>query len=478
MVGFYIYDLIFLAAFLVFFSVFLYTRKKGIKRDGLLLLYRTQWGVKLIDYIGKKYKKTLNVMGYVSVVCGYLLMVGIFYLIYTIVKIYFFSPEVVRAIKVPPILPLVPYLPQVFRLDFLPPFFFTYWIVILAVIAISHEMAHGIFMRRYGIKIKSTGFGFFPFFLPIFLAAFVEQDEKSMTKASRFKQMAVLSAGTFANVIVAVLFFIVLWLFFSFAFTSGGVIFDSYATSAVPIAGITMINGLSVSNPSYDSVLNSVGDDFVEITVNGNDYLATRSILESQIENVESTGEIILYNSAPAINQNLSSIISEINGVPINSIDKLVTELSKYSPGDEITITTIEDSGPVSKSVVLEEHPTRQGESWLGIGFYSQQRSGILGKIVENLSFKNPNVYYEPVLNGFSVFIYNLLWWLVLISISVALINMLPVGIFDGGRFFYLTILSLTKNEKIARRAFAASTYFFLLILLLLMLFWVFAFLF
>ena len=32
------------------------------------------------------------------------------------------------------------------------------------------------------IKVKTTGFGFFPFFLPVFLAAFVELDEKKMAK--------------------------------------------------------------------------------------------------------------------------------------------------------------------------------------------------------------------------------------------------------------------------------------------------------
>jgi len=60
----------------------------------------------------------------------------------------------------------------------------------------------------------------------------------------------------------------------------------------------------------------------------------------------------------------------------------------------------------------------------------------------------------------------------VIISISVALINMLPVGIFDGGRFFYLTVLGITKSENIAKRAFAFSTYLFLFILLILMVTW------
>ena len=63
-----------------------------------------------------------------------------------------------------------------------------------------------------------------------------------------------------------------------------------------------------------------------------------------------------------------------------------------------------------------------------------------------------------------------------MISASVALMNMLPMGIFDGGRFFYLTILVLTRNEKKAERWFKISTNFFLLILVLLMVLWVISF--
>src|SRR3989344_7171493 len=180
--NFIIYDLTFLALFVAFVSFFLYTRRKNLKRDGLLFLYKTSWGIRLIEKTGEKYKKTLGVLSYFSIATGYILMAVMFYMLVKIVYIYVTLPSVVRAIKIPPITPLIPYLPQVFKLDFLPPFYFTYWIVIIAIVAISHEFAHGIFAAYDKIKIKSTGFGFFPFFLPVFLAAFVELDEKKMAK--------------------------------------------------------------------------------------------------------------------------------------------------------------------------------------------------------------------------------------------------------------------------------------------------------
>jgi len=261
------YDIILLILFVLFVSLFLYRNRKNLKRDGLLFLYKTKWGIKLIDKTAKKFPKTLKNLSYVSIGVGYLLMAGMLYLFGKIVWVYISAPEIVREIKVPPITPLIPYLPQAFKLDFLPPFYFIYWIVVLAVIAISHEFAHGIFMRRYNIKIKSTGFGFFPFFLPIFLAAFVEQDEKSMVKASRFQQKAVLAAGTFANILTAILFFAIMILFFSLAFSPAGVSFENpygmenYAYGIVGIGNITAINGTQLLNPSYQGILNSIKDE-------------------------------------------------------------------------------------------------------------------------------------------------------------------------------------------------------------------------
>ena len=151
---------------------------------------------------------------------------------------------------------------------------------------------------------------------------------------------------------------------------------------------------------------------------------------------------------------------------------KLSEELLKNSPKEKIIITSIVDEETKEYEIVLGEHPENESLPWLGIGFVNQESSGIVGNIVGVFSsFKKPNVYYKPKFEA-SSFVYNLLWWLALISLSVALINMLPVGIFDGGRFFYLTIWGLTGKEKTAKNFFKFSTYFFLFLLLLLMIFW------
>ena len=467
--SFIFYDIGLLIAFAIFVSIFLYRGKQNIKKEGWLLLYKTSWGIKLIDYIGNKYKRTLKFFSYVSIGIGYCLMATMIYFFYTIIKIYLFRPDVVSAVKVPPIMPLIPYLPQMFHLNFLPPFYFFYWIVILAVIAITHEFAHGIFAAYNKVRIKKTGFGFFPFFLPVFLAAFVELDEEQMAKKSKFGQLAVLSAGTFANVITAIIGFATLWLFFSMAFAPAGVVFDTYPYAVVGVGDISMVNGIPLDNPSYSEAMALMNGGLNEIGVSGFYFVAETDFLKGQ----NSEEYMMLFYDSPALRNNLEGAILSIDGVAMTGIESLKYELEQKSPGDVVEIITFDGEKNLEYQIELTEHPGEEGYAWLGVGFSDKTRTGIAGKLYMLMaSFKDSNVYYQSKIGNVGLFIYNLLWWVVLISVSVALVNMLPVGIFDGGRFFNLTIWGITGKEKFAKKVFGFMTYLFLFLLLVLMVFW------
>ncbi len=469
--NFVIYDITLLVIFALVVAIFLIRNKKKLKREGLLFLYKADWGIKLINKIGKKYEKALRVLSYVSICVGFLLMTGIFYLFGKILWMYIFNPSIVKAIKIPPIMPLLPYLPQVFKLDFLPPFYFIYWIVIIAIVAIVHEFSHGIFAAYSKVKIKKTGFGFFPFFLPIFLAAFVELDEKMMAKKEKIKQMAILSAGAFANVIIGVLFFFILWGFFAASFAPAGISFDSYSYSIVNMSDIKSIDDVNfVIAPTQENLLELVNENGTSlIKTSTNQYVITKGFLEEQKNAIN---YIFLYDNLPAINAGLSGAISEINGVQIDSREKLANEILAYSPGDVITIETKTTEETKTYEITLAENPEDETKPLLGIGFLNKQDIGIISKLTNLIyAMKKPNVYYEPKF-GAALFIYNLLWWLVLISFSIALVNMLPVGIFDGGRFLFLAVWGITKNKNKAEKSFKFLTYFILFCVLILMIFW------
>ena len=464
------YDIILLVLFIIIVSLFLYIKRDNLKREKLFFLYRTKWGIKLINSLGKKYQKTLKVLSYFSIILGYILMIGMAYLFGKMVWIYAFNADLVRAIKVPPVIPLIPYLPKIFNLDFLQPFYFTYWIIILAIIAITHEFFHGIFAVYNHIKIKTTGFGFFPFFLPVLLAAFVELDEKKMNKKSKFSQMAVLSAGTFANILTAIFFLFVLWIFFFLTFAPSGIIFNDYSYSVVPVASITMINNISVSNHSADEITSLMkNDSFNYIEAGGIRYSGIKAFSNEN-------RQVALYDDAPAINYNLSAIILEVNGKKVTSTETFKNELAKYSPGEKILLKT-KGNGIKETEVILGKNPENKNIPFLGIAFVNTASDSFTKKILSIfLSFRNPNIYYESKFGEIGLFVYNLLWWLILISFSVALVNMLPIGIFDGGKFFYLTMLGITKNAKSAKRIFSFISFFLFLLIILVMFFWILAF--
>jgi len=459
---FMIFDLAFLVLFLLGVSFFLYSKRKKIKKEGLLFLYHAKWGVKLIEKTGKKYPKTLEVLSHFSVWIGYILMTVMMYLFIRILWIYAFHGDIVRAIKIPPIMPLIPYLPQIFKLSFLPPFFFSYWIIILAVIAISHEFFHGIFAAKANVKTRTTGFGFFPFFFPVFLAAFVNLDEKAMAKIKNFEQRAVLSAGTFANILTALLGILLMWGFFVVAYSPAGIIYDDYAYDIVDINNITSINGIPFELMQGESREFVNPKTFGEITVNGQEYIA----LKGQVGD-----KVLLYFDAPAINNNLTGAISEINGIKINGLETLSLELEKYSPEEKITLQIYNGEDYHNQDIILGTNP-ETGKAWIGITFLDKTSGSFLTKLTSiTTAYKDPNIHYEPKW-AFAKFIYDLLWWLVLISFSVALVNMLPMGIFDGGRFFYLTVLAITKSERKAEKSFKVITNFLLALLFIIMFFW------
>jgi membrane-associated protease RseP (regulator of RpoE activity) len=458
-------DIGLLVLFAIAIGIFLFKNRKNLKKEGFLLLCKTKWGINLINKTAKKYPKTLRFLSYVSIILGYLLMLGMIYLFIRVVWIYIFHTEVVKIVKIPPIAPLIPYLPQIFKLNFLPPFYFIYWIIILAVIAISHEFFHGIFASLYQVKIKKTGFGFFPFFLPIFLAAFVELDEKQMQKKSNFSQRAVLSAGTFANILVAGLILILIFIFYPLSFHAGGIVFDDYVYNIVNVSSVTLLNGISLNNPSYNQISEIMNKSGENIFVADNlSYYGYKGATKDKTQ-------IALYYDTPAIKENIYGPIIAINEFKVNSIKSFEKELSKYKIGDEIIVATKINGEQKNYKIVLKENPLKPNSAWMGVTFFNQQKSFVSKFFSFFSSYKEPHIYYEPKYS-FAVFIYDLLWWLVLISFSVALVNMLPMGIFDGGRFFYLTVLLFTKSEKIAKKSFKIITAVFLALLFLIMIFW------
>ncbi len=406
-------------------------------------------------------------MSWIIIFTGFILFIGSVYLLIEIAY-RFTSPEFVRLVKIPPIMPLIPYLPNLFKATWLPNFYFSYWIVAIAIVAIFHEGFHGIFARFHNIRIKSSGFGF----LGPFLAFFVEQDEKQMKKARPFAQMTVAGAGVFANVILTFIFILILAFFFRAAYTPAGVYFSDYSYS--------IFNASEIKNAAIIGLPIVVdGMNFTKVEIDKNNYLVTQNFFEIDSENITDETPVKAYWDSPAINSGLKGAITKINDKPITSLEDISLAISDMKIKDKIEVTTIYINGSSNAEL---KYNLSLGKSYLNesraiIGIVSpnlRSIGGFRGMIYRiTVVFRNPVVYYESKsMPGLTEFTYTLLLWLVLINFGVALANMWPVAIFDGGFFIHSFAFWITKSKKAADIVLRICTWFFLAILAVMMFFW------
>lgn len=454
-----IYDLVFLVVFCVGIFLFLYKNRKSLKREGWMYMYRTKLGITYMDRVSKKFSKTLSRLKYPIIVVGFILMGAIIFLLSKTVYTYIRFPQISQIIKAPPVMPLIPYFTQIFGIESLmPPFYFSYFLLALLVVAIVHEFSHGVFMRLYKTKIKSTGFAF----LGPILGAFVEEDQRILYKKKNTEQMAILGAGVFANIIVALIFFLTMVGFFAASYSPSGYTFSGYAYDYVNVSNIEEHNLLD--------------NGWTSISSNGKSYLfvGNNSLLLETLENKE-VEAIALYLDAPAIKSNLSGAIVEIDNVKINNAKGLSEYLGTKSPYETVSVKTVNSDGEYTETEIeLTVHPSEEEKGFLGVVSIENTNSGVLSKIISKFTnYKEPSTYYKANYNeDLAIYIYNLLWWIMMINLFVGLFNMLPLGILDGGRFFYLAVLSITKNKKTAEKTFGYATKLIGLIFVLMIVAW------
>jgi len=270
-----------------------------------------------------------------------------------------------------------------------------------------------------------------------------------------------LSAGVFANVLLSVIFFLFMVWFFNAAYTPSGVLFNDYSYS---VATIGMMSSAAVMNET----LKVDGITLVKIKINNESYYVSEAVFEINKSKVENTTLVKLYQDLPAIKVGMRGAITSINGIAVLDDKQLSKILNSYKPGDSIIIITEEKTNTNTTnfeySIRLETAYDNESRAVIGVATFMPKTRAlkiVISKMIN--SFKNPNIYYTPKINpDFTIFFYTLLWWIFVINISVAIANMIPIAIFDGGRFFYLTILVITKRKKWAEKSFKYMTWFLL----------------
>ncbi len=303
-----------------------------------------------------------------------------------------------------------------------------YWLIAIVVLIFPHELSHGLALALNKLKIKSLGV-FLLLFIP---GAFVEPDEKQLKKVNKFKKLQVYAAGSFSNIVTGIILVLIFHLFLFTAFSYEGVDYG-YARDMVNRSEIIETNNLS--------------EGLLEIKTSQDTYLATKSILDRQVNNTN----LLLFDDWPAARNNLSGSIKKIDNIEITSFDKMTKVLSNYKPGDNIKIET-------SKGIHNLTLANRKGKAFLGIT-YPQGYTYILNMIPSEtvVDFVFPQSYknYELQALPESVgnFLYMLIFFIYNVCFGVAIINILPIKPLDGG------LITETLTNK--RFANAISLIFF-----------------
>ena len=214
--------------YLILIVIIYANRKKFEFQAKFIAMFKTKLGLKLMDKISQKYREYVKLFGYIGVGIGFIGMLFIFgtlvYLLFGLIV----TPETTQGVSL--VIPGFKMAGSDFR------FPLVYGLLSIFVIATIHELAHGIVARAWRIPILSSGIVFFG---PI-IGAFVEPDDKKMSKRPDIEQYSVFAAGPFINILFAFLLLAMLLVslpFINNAFYENVIITDVAINSPAYIAG-------------------------------------------------------------------------------------------------------------------------------------------------------------------------------------------------------------------------------------------------
>jgi len=168
--------------------------KYGLEAKPLYLVYKTKHFNAALDEITHKFKRFWLIMWNIGVASAVGLIIFSLYIPVSNLVNFFYAPE-----KAGPMFLLLPGITVGFQAL---PFF----LVAMAIVMVTHEVAHGIASRLENIRVRSMGI------MLVFLifGAFVEPDEKQLSRASQVSKARIYGAGSLVNFLVAILAIIAL----------------------------------------------------------------------------------------------------------------------------------------------------------------------------------------------------------------------------------------------------------------------------
>jgi regulator of sigma E protease len=319
------------------------------------------------------------------------------------------------------------------------------FIIILLILVLIHEAGHFFTAKSFKIRVDEFGFGFPPklfskkfgeteySFNAIPFGGFVKifgenpdeentngiDSDRSFVNKPKWQQALVLFAGIFANFILA-------WILFSFTFLIG----SPLATDSIPLgAKEKMTNNLVILGIAKNSPAERAG-------LKGGDIIVSAETKNDKILK-PTVKEFVNFSNKSGENITLSIIQNNIEKT-INIIPEENVELGRAFVGISPGVLA---SG---KFGFFESFKYGFGTTLISskdtlIGFSKLFKGGQEAKEVRN-SVIGPVGLVKITGIIFNIGIGYLISFMAVISISLAVINLVPFPALDGGRLFFLLI--------------------------------------
>jgi len=424
--------------FLIILTIFVLLKRKNLETKQIIpyflyfSMYKTQWGIKLMEFVGKKYSKPIiyfiSILSFLGILLilaqilgfselgiykliivigliiilffifvpfdykmplvGFLGMILIGYGLISNIYVLFTKPEAVPGVGL--------VLPVKAKGIFFVPFF--YWLISIFVIAVVHEFAHGLIARANNLRVKSSGFAFLGIIIPIIPAAFVEPDEKELKKRPHKEQLNIFAAGPLSNIVVALLFSLLLFIL-------------------IPLSNASIeANGVEVA-----------------------EYVKDDQAFPAEKYSIK-----------------IGEVIKEIDNRPTPYVKNLSMILRSKKPNDVVKVKTDKSIYEIN----LAKNP--ENESLAYIGAYLKQSTKIKENIKESYGEFLPKLllwltghpYTSPGLIGF----------LILLNLGIGLFNLVPIGPLDGGRMLQLVLHRIFDKERGDKAWYFIGMFFLILI--------------
>lgn len=342
------------------------------------------------------------------------------------------------------------------------------FIFILALLILAHEFGHFIAAKKSGVKVEEFGFGFPPRIFGIKkgetvysvnalpLGGFVKMlgelershDKRALENQSRFKRFMISVSGVVMNLVLA-------WLLLTIGFSIG---MAPVASPSSDIPGKRLSNEVIVADFSENSPAKDAGivqgDTIKSISVAGDKLNLTdfSQLNTFTKEHYNQTADVVISHDGESLSKQVK--LSGANDAPLGVllVEQSVIRVPIY---DAVWVAARET---YRIAVFTFE--------FLGQYLHALFTTGKAGEGVGG-----PVAIYTYTGMFVKMGIMALLQFVALLSINLALVNILPLPALDGGRIIFILIETIARKrlikEKVENIIHTAGFVFLLLLIAL-----------